>query len=98
MIKELFEEYHEKLLHEFDNKIIEGLKRKGYTFRTRNELEEFVKENCKIVRQEHEDLKESQTFYVNKVPFLYYVPATGLQKIDQNENRFSVTLGSYSFL
>jgi hypothetical protein len=52
-----------------DNYILEGLKRKGFEFKDRFEIEMFIKENCKVV--DNEKLKE-KTFYVNKTPFFLH--------------------------
>ncbi len=49
-----------------EEKFIEGLKNKGYEFKNRFELENFVKSNCRCTI----DFTQKRVYYVNNVPFL----------------------------
>ncbi len=91
-----------KLLSQLDKKledfIIEGLKRKGFEFREKIELIQFIKSNCKC--EDRIDIKQ-RTYFVNDIPFFLHCyeiknefnPIT----IDR-EIKMSVNYGSYTYL
>lgn len=49
----------------FDEIIIEGLRRKGFTFNSREDAERFIKQFCRC-----EQYSESRLFFVKDEPFL----------------------------
>jgi len=59
----------EKMQKSFEDVFIEGLKRKGYLFDNKFELEEFVKEKCTV--EIRDDINE-KTYTVDGVPFLVH--------------------------
>ena len=47
---------------------IEGLRLKGFEFKSKVELEEFIKSNCGC--EDYADIKQ-RTYFVNNVPFFF---------------------------
>lgn len=77
--------------------IIEGLKRKGFEFDNKTELENFVKTRCR--RTDNLQFKE-HIYYVDDVAFflhkyeIIYEPITE----DNNGIKMSANYGSYAYL
>ena len=85
------------LYNKLENYIIEGLKRKGYTFKTRTELEQFVKDHCRC--EDNVDLKE-RVYYINDIPFFlhnYAIEMTG-PTFEDRKTTMSVTYGTFAYL
>lgn len=61
-------ELSSKLNDKIDAYFLEGLKRKGFTFNNKNEVETFVKVNC---RCEDNPKTEERLYFVNNIPFFY---------------------------
>ncbi len=79
--------------------IIEGLKRKGFEFKNRFELEEFIKLNCRC-----EDRKKfkQRIFFVNDIPFLLHCYEMKLDLNTITNDKFEVEMlvnyGSFAYL
>jgi hypothetical protein len=91
-----------KLLSQFDKKledfIVEGLKRKGFEFGSKMEMEKFFKSNCKC--EDRIDIKQ-RTFFVNDIPFFVhcYEMKNDFRAITiDREIKMSVNYGSYTYL
>lgn len=88
-----------KLNQQLENYIIEGLKRKGFEFKNKSELENFIKSNCKC--EDRTDLKQ-RTYFVNDIPFFLhcYEVKMNLNLItnDKGEVKTSVNYGSFAYL
>jgi len=81
-----------KLSSDFDSIILEGLKRKGFTFNNRETTEDFIKGRCKKV--EHTNSNE-HFFLVDGTPFLKvdYAPDFKMEG-----NVASASLGKFTYL
>jgi len=88
-----------ELNHQLENYMIEGLKRKGFKFKNRFELENFIKSNCRC--EDRTDLKE-RTYFVNDIPFFLhcYEIKMDLNQItnDKGEVQMSANYGSFAYL
>ena len=87
-----------QLIKKLDDYIIEGLKRKGYEFNNRIELENFIRLNCRC--EDKTDIKE-RIYYVNDIPFFihYYQIDLDLIPIDhEGEIKLSANYGQYVYL
>lgn len=85
------------LSNKFDSLLIEGLKRKGFIFSSKEDILSFVKENCRC-----EDFKEREerVYYVNDNPFLLHNYKIDIPVIEQINDNITIraNYGSYSFL
>ena len=88
---------YESITTTLDDLVIEGLKRKGYTFDNKRELISFIKENCTSKYFKPQNVTE---YYVNDTPFLIYKNQDVEIKKDFTENKmtFSADLGHYQFI
>ena len=87
-----------QLNKQLEDCIIEGLKRKGFEFKNRMELENFIKSNCRC--EDRIGLKK-RTYYVNDIPFFlhYYELEMDLNPITTDrEVKMSANYGSYTYL
>ena len=78
--------------------VIEGLKRKGFEFKHKTELEAFVKERCKC--EDNIDLKE-KVYYVDNIPFFlhnYKSEPLQMPSITDREYKITANLGTYAYL
>jgi len=78
--------------------VIEGLKRKGFEFNHKLELEEFVKERCRC--DDNIDLKE-KIYYVDNIPFFlhnYKIEPLKMPSITDKEYKITSNLGTYAYL
>ena len=90
--RRMAERINEKLTEHF----IEGLKRKGFEFKTREELENFIKSNCKCEDNVH--LKQRK-YFVNDIPFfIHYYEVDMNINWDSNDSIKSVSYGNYRYL
>lgn len=77
----------------FDEIIIEGLKRKGFVFEDKDQVVEFVKNNCRC--EDYAHIKE-RIYFVNDEAFLLHIYRS---EIEMNTNcNLTATYGSYSYL
>ena len=78
--------------------MIEGLKRKGFEFGNRMELENFVKSNC---RCEDRTYIKQRTYFVNDIPFFLhcYEIEMDLTPITTDmEAKIPTSYGRYAYL
>ena len=89
----------DRLKTEIENLFIEGLKRKGFEFENRIELENFIKSNCRC--EDITDIKQ-RTYFVNNIPFFLHCYEINMNLTptfnDKGEIKLSYNYGSYSFL
>ncbi len=92
------EKLAQKIVTDLDKLMIEGLNRKGYSFKNNFDLKDFIRRNCKAERNE---LTKETFYYVNNVPFFYIKYKTDPVLINK-ENKRSVEISAdycyYSFL
>lgn len=87
-----------QLNKQLEDYIIEGLKRKGFEFENRMELENFIKSNCRC--EDRTDIKQ-RTYFVNDIPFFLhcYEIEVDLNLIQTDrEFKMSVNYGCYAYL
>ena len=87
-----------QLNKQLEDCIIEGLKRKGFEFKNRLELENFIKSNCRF--EDRTDIKQ-RTYFVNDIPFLLhcYEIEMDLNPIQTDrEFEISANYGRYAYL
>lgn len=78
--------------------VIDGLKRKGFEFKHKIELETFVKERCRC--EDNIDLKE-KIYYVDNIPFFlhnYKSEPLQMPSITDREYKITANLGTYAYL
>jgi len=90
-------ELFNKLIYKLDNVVIEGLKRKDFEFESKFELEQFVKEHCRVVDNV---IRKEKVYFVDDIPFLVhnYTAAIGLPIEKDRSVTISASLGTYKFL
>jgi hypothetical protein len=83
---------------QLEDYVIEGLKRKGFEFKHKIELEAFIKERCRC--EDNIDLKE-RVYYVDNIPFFlhnYESEPLQMPSITDREYKITANLGTYAFL
>ena len=92
-------ELSSRLVDKIDAVCIEGLKRKGFEFKKKSDLENFLQTNC---RCEYNKSTEEKVYFVNDIPFLLHKLEN---KIDfttdalyEKSIKLVATCGSYSYL
>ena len=86
------------LAQEPENYFLEGLKRKGFEFKNRMELENFIKSNCRC--EDITDIKQ-RTYFVHDIPFIlhYYEIEMDLNPITTDrEVKMAANCGYYAYL
>ncbi len=80
-----------------DTCLIEGLKRKGFEFENRLELEAFIKERCRC--EDNIVLKE-KVYYVDEIPFLLHNYKSEPLQMSITDRKCTATanLGTYAYL
>lgn len=94
MKKHLTDNLNEKL----EDLVIEGLKRKGFEFKHKIELEAFIKERCRC--EDNIYLKE-KVYYVDNKPFFlhnYKIEPLQIPSITDEGCRITANLGAYTYL
>jgi len=94
VIGRLFADINRKL----EDYVIEGLKRKGFEFKHKLELEQFVTERCRC--ENNIDLKE-KVYYVDNIPFFlhnYKSELLHMPLITDREFKLTANLGTYAYL
>lgn len=97
-IHDLVNEFHSELNSQLENYFIEGLKRKGFEFKNKLELEAFVKERCRC--EDHIDRKE-KIYYVDNKPFFlhnYKIGPLQMPSTADREYKITANLGAYAYL
>jgi len=87
-----------QLNKQLEDYMIEGLKRKGFEFENRMELENFIKSNCRC--EDRTDIKQ-RTYFANDIPFFLhcYEIEMGLNPITTDrEVKMSANYGRYAYL
>ena len=87
-----------ELNKQLEDYIIEGLKRKGFEFENRMELENFIKSNCRC--EDRTDIMQ-RTYFVNDIPFFLhcYKIEMDLNPIQTDrEFKMSANYGRYAYL
>jgi methyl coenzyme M reductase subunit D len=82
----------------FEDHVIEGLKRKGFEFKYKIELEAFVKERCRC--EDNIDLEE-KVYYVDNIPFFlhnYKSEPLLMPSITDREYKITANLGTYAYI
>ena len=83
---------------EIENYFIEGLKRKGYKFDDKIELEHFIKTRCRC--EDNTGLKQ-KTYFVNEIPFFlhdYNIDINFKTIIEDRKTTMTANNGYYAFL
>lgn len=78
--------------------MIEGLKRKGFEFENRMDLENFIKSNCRC--EDRIDIKQ-RTYFANDIPFFLhcYEIEMDLNQIQTDRGfKMSANYGRYAYL
>ncbi len=86
------------LNNQLDTAIIEGLKRKGFEFDNKLELELFVKNRCRC--EDRCDLKE-RVLYVDDIPFFlhkYEIEMDTTPLIEDRKTTISANYGTFTYL
>lgn len=85
------------LNNQLEQLVVEGLKRKGFEFNTKTELETFVKE--RVTRTDNTEFKE-HIYFVDAIPFFLHRYEPVYSPITENNNGIIITAnwGSYDFL
>ena len=87
-----------QLNKKLEDYMIEGLKRKGFDFENRFELEKFIKSNCRC--EDRTDIKQ-RTYFVNGIPFFlhcYEIEMVSNPFANDREFKMSANYGSYAYL
>jgi len=98
MIHEATSKLYNDLSNQLENIIIEGLKRKGFEFNNRLELERFVKEHC---RCEDDIILKERVYYVDNIPFFLHDYNTEIDArpiIEDRAVKMGASLGSFAYL
>ena len=86
-----------QLNKQLDDCIIEGLKRKGFEFENRLELENFIKTNCRCADTPH---IKKRVYFANDIPFFlhcYEIEMTNPITLDRGV-WVSANYGTYAYL
>ena len=87
-----------QLNKQLEDYMIEGLKRKGFNFQNRIELENFIKSNCRC--EDRTDIKQ-RTYFVNDIPFFlhcYEIEMDLTPITTDREVKMSANYGRYTYL
>ena len=87
-----------QLNKQLEDYMIDGLKRKGFEFKNRFELENFIKSNCRC--EDRTDIKQ-RTYFANDIPFFLhcYEIEMDLNPIQTDrEFKMSANYGRYAYL
>lgn len=85
------------LVNQLDNYLVEGLKRKGFEFENKFDLENFIKQHCSCV----DNIEHKERIYsIDGVPFFLHRYEIIQQEITEENNGIVMraNYGSYSFL
>jgi len=98
LIQDIIGRLSSELNKKLEDLAIEGLKRKGFEFENRIELENFIKSNCRC--EDRTDIKQ-RTYFVNDIPFLLHCYEIEMDltpiTIDR-EVKMSANYGRYAYL
>lgn len=83
---------------QLDDSFIEGLRLKGFEFKTKFELECFIKDRCRC--EDNTELKE-RIYYIDNTPFFLHKYETEMNIspiVDDGKTTMKATFGSFSYL
>jgi len=86
------------LTQKLEEHMVEGLKRKGFEFDNKADLERFVKLYC---RCEDKPYLKQKTYFVYDIPFFLYIYGIEMEMTRLKENggiKLSATCGSFAYL
>ena len=93
---EIIKKISSDLNRKMETYFIEGLKRKGFEFENRDDLEKFAIANCSF--EDMPDVKE-KTYFVNNIPFLLHCYGQDFSQIEAlGEFKVHFSYGSIAFL
>tara|TARA_R110000796_G_scaffold70936_1_gene160989 strand:+ start:5750 stop:6106 length:357 start_codon:yes stop_codon:yes gene_type:complete len=98
LAQDLMSEIFDSLKNELEDYFIVGLKRKGFDFKHKVELEAFIKEHCRC--EDNVDL-EVKVYYVDNMPFClhnYKSEILQMPSIIDGEYKVTANLGTYTYL
>jgi len=88
-----------QVIKKFEDLWIEGLKRKGFEFENRMELENFIKHNCRC--EDRTDIKQ-RTYFANDIPFFLHCYEIEMNPYpimnDMVEFKMSANYGYFTYL
>ena len=93
-VSNIVNEINQNLVNEFDKIVIKGLENKGYFFKDKLQLENFIKDNCNAV---DDCLKQTKTYYVKSEPFLIHFYASNVN-FNYLEQKITADYGYYRYL
>lgn len=94
---EILNKIYSSLQSQLENLIIEGLKRKGYQFENKKDLEDFVKTRCRRT----DNIQQKQcVYYVDDTPFFLHNYEVVNEQLTEHNNgiKMSANYGTYSYL
>lgn len=91
LMNEVFASMQNNLNNQMETAIIEGLKRKGFEFENKFELEEFAKKHCRW--EDNLSFKE-RVYYVNDIPFFLWKYRTEISSPITLDKKTTIS-GSY---
>lgn len=98
LIESVMGKLSSQLNKQLEDYIIEGLKRKGFEFENRMELENFIKSDCRC--EDRTDIKQ-RMYFVNDIPFFLhcYEIDMDLNPVQADrEFKMSANYGYYAYL
>jgi hypothetical protein len=98
LINEIHNNFYQNLARKFDDLLVEGLKRKGFKFENKSEIEDFIKTRCEC--KDNVKLQE-RVYYVDNIPFFlhnYKIQITEQPLTKERPFTLTANCGSYSFL
>jgi hypothetical protein len=98
IIHDLINDICNNLNNQLQDYIVVGLKRKGFEFKNKLELEQFVKDRCRC--EDSIDLKE-RVYFVDDIPFFLhnYKIKIDLNPITENRcTKMSANYGCFAYL
>lgn len=87
----------ENLINQLENLFIQGLKNKGFEFKNKIELENFIKKRCR--KEDYIEFKKN-IYYVDEIPFLIHYYEVVFEPITEYNNGIEMTAnyGKYAFV
>lgn len=93
---QITEEVSRQLAQKTDEIFIEGLRRKGYEFKDRESLEQFVGEHCTC---EDWAPKQQKTYFVKGKPFLFHSYGIEIELPEEGDTfNIKATNGKFAYL
>jgi hypothetical protein len=96
--RELTESMNKKIVKSIDDYFIEGLNRKGFKFKNKLEIEEFIKNRCRCA---DDVIAKEKTYFVDDKAFFFYkysVEPLKMSNINDRNLTITANAGYYSFL